>query len=66
MGFAVVMIVGALAIGFSTGSASIITRAIGAGNKPLFTALGAEGRLMNKAAGKELRKLNVRRPKTPS
>ncbi len=29
--FAVVMIVGALAIGFSTGSASIITRALGAG-----------------------------------
>ena len=74
--FAVVMIVGALAIGFSTGSASIITRAIGAGDRararrtvsdsmvltiavtivvsmagyffitPLFTLLGAEGRIL--------------------
>ncbi len=31
--FAVVMMVGALSIGFSTGSASIITRAIGAGDR---------------------------------
>ncbi len=33
--FAVVMMVGALAIGFSTGSASIISRAIGAGDRAL-------------------------------
>ena len=74
--FAVVMMVGALAIGFSTGSASIITRAIGAGDRakarrtvsdgmvltilatalisiagyfsirPLFSALGAQGRVL--------------------
>ncbi|MDF7807703.1 MATE family efflux transporter [Pontiellaceae bacterium B12219] len=31
--FSVVMIVGALALGFSSGAASIITRALGAGNK---------------------------------
>lgn len=33
--FAVVLMVGALSIGFSTGSASIITRAIGAGDRAL-------------------------------
>ena len=74
--FAVVMMVGALTIGFSTGSASIITRAIGSGDRqlarrtvsdglfltilgtvlvsaagyfgitPLFTALGAEGHVL--------------------
>ncbi|QHI68019.1 MATE family efflux transporter [Tichowtungia aerotolerans] len=74
--FAVVMIVGALAIGFSTGAASIISRALGAGNRnlaartvsdglfltiagtviigvsgylaidPLFSLLGAEGRVL--------------------
>ncbi|VGO17114.1 Multidrug export protein MepA [Pontiella desulfatans] len=74
--FAVVMIVGALAMGFSSGAASIISRALGARNKalaartvsdgifltiagtavvsiagylsidPLFTLLGAEGRVL--------------------
>lgn len=33
--FSVVMVVGALAMGFSTGSASIISRALGAKNRPL-------------------------------
>lgn len=75
--FPVVMIVGALAMGFSAGSASIISRALGAKNKrlaartvsdglfltiagtavisvigyflidPLFSVLGAEGRVLN-------------------
>jgi len=74
--FAVIMIVGALSIGFSSGSASIITRALGAGDRklarrtvsdglvltilvtilisiagyysitPLFSLLGAEGRVL--------------------
>jgi putative MATE family efflux protein len=41
--FAVVMIVGALAIGFSTGAASIITRALGSGNKPLAARTVSDG-----------------------
>ena len=41
--FAVVMIVGALAIGFSSGAASIITRALGAGNKPLASRTVSDG-----------------------
>ena len=41
--FAVVMMVGALAIGFSTGAASIITRALGSGNKPLAARTVSDG-----------------------
>lgn len=41
--FAVVMIIGALAIGFSTGSASIISRAIGAGNRTLARRTTSDG-----------------------
>jgi putative MATE family efflux protein len=41
--FAVVMIIGALAIGFSTGSASIISRAIGSGNRPLARRTTSDG-----------------------
>ncbi|MDF7801622.1 MATE family efflux transporter [Pontiellaceae bacterium B1224] len=41
--FAVVMIVGSLAIGFSSGAASIITRALGAGNKTLAARTVSDG-----------------------
>ncbi|VGO22650.1 MATE family efflux transporter [Pontiella sulfatireligans] len=41
--FSVVMIIGALAIGFSTGSASIITRAIGAGDWTLARRTTSDG-----------------------
>lgn len=41
--FAVVMIVGALAMGFSSGAASIISRALGAGNKPLAARTVTDG-----------------------
>ncbi|QBG48007.1 MATE family efflux transporter [Verrucomicrobia bacterium S94] len=41
--FAVVMIVGALAIGFSAGAASIISRALGAKNIPLARRTTADG-----------------------
>jgi len=41
--FSVVMIVGALAIGFSSGAASIITRALGAGNKALASRTASDG-----------------------
>ncbi|MCF7847717.1 MAG: MATE family efflux transporter [Kiritimatiellales bacterium] len=41
--FAVVMIVGALAMGFSSGAASIITRALGAGNRALASRTVADG-----------------------
>ena len=41
--FPVVMIVGALAIGFSTGAASIISRALGAGNKRLAARSVSDG-----------------------
>lgn len=41
--FAVVMIVGALAMGFSSGAASIITRALGAGNKKLAARTVSDG-----------------------
>lgn len=44
--FAVVMIIGALAIGFSTGSASIITRAIGAGNWALARRTTSDGLIL--------------------
>ena len=41
--FAVVMIVGALAIGFSTGAAAIISRALGAGNRTLAARTVTDG-----------------------
>ncbi|MDF3127619.1 MATE family efflux transporter [Kiritimatiellaeota bacterium B1221] len=41
--FSVVMIVGALSIGFSTGAASIISRALGAGNLPLARRTVSDG-----------------------
>jgi putative MATE family efflux protein len=41
--FPVVMIVGSLAIGFSSGAASIITRALGAGNKALASRTVSDG-----------------------
>ncbi len=41
--FSVVMIVGALATGFSSGAASIITRALGAGNKTLAARTVSDG-----------------------
>ena len=41
--FPVVMVVGALAIGFSSGAASIITRALGAGNRPLACRTVSDG-----------------------
>ncbi|MEA2068633.1 MAG: MATE family efflux transporter, partial [Verrucomicrobiota bacterium] len=41
--FAVVMAVGALAIGFSTGASSIITRALGAGNRTLARRTVSDG-----------------------
>lgn len=41
--FAVVMIVGALAIGFSAGAASIISRALGAGNRALARRTVSDG-----------------------
>lgn len=44
--FAVVMIVGALSLGFSTGSASIISRALGAGNKTLASRTVSDGLIL--------------------
>lgn len=41
--FSVIMIVGALSMGFSAGAASIITRAIGAGNLPLARRTVSDG-----------------------
>ncbi|WFB37744.1 MATE family efflux transporter [Kiritimatiellota bacterium B12222] len=41
--FSVVMIVGALSIGFSTGAASIISRALGARNRPLARRTVSDG-----------------------
>jgi len=41
--FAVVMIVGALAMGFSSGAASIISRALGARNRPLAARTVSDG-----------------------
>lgn len=41
--FAAVMIVGALAIGFSTGAASITSRALGAGNRTLASRTVSDG-----------------------
>ncbi|RKX40189.1 MAG: MATE family efflux transporter [Verrucomicrobia bacterium] len=41
--FAVVMIVGALSVGFSTGAASIITRALGAGDRALARRTVSDG-----------------------
>jgi len=41
--FAVVMVVGALAIGFSTGAASITSRALGAGNRALASRTVSDG-----------------------
>jgi len=44
--FPVVLIVGSLAIGFSTGAASIITRALGANDRPLARRAVADGLLL--------------------
>ncbi|MDF7807698.1 MATE family efflux transporter [Pontiellaceae bacterium B12219] len=44
--FAVVMIVGALAIGFSTGAASITSRALGAGNRALASRTISDGLIL--------------------